>query len=389
MLDETNTLAKSPKRLGRKRAFNVAGLLVASAVAMSITSAAAFQSSSMNGRAHHKESLLTQHHVVTDPSQLMQMEFPDSDDYDRRALEDIYLLTSAVEGLSGKLVEDAPTQRIARKKVGKQKSKSYTNGESLPHRPPQFRGLTTSHDRKPRKRNSLVRSSPTVKSRALLSEQRRNSNMSRSSTMPGFIERSNSGRVKAFNDGIKIAEQRSGRKFVDTAAAKKKRRQVNGETMYKTSAAVPDSMVHFANEIHEVERITPKEEIFLGEKTQEAVRLQKIYDGLIMQLEREPTDAEWCAASGKINMEAISQAIEDGLEAKNKLVTSNLRMVQGVVNVYIRNGLRGQYNAGDLMQEGIMVCLELLPRFALSGYSSSDNIVYSFVTGFDTCSREV
>jgi len=30
-------------------------------------------------------------------------------------------------------------------------------------------------------------------------------------------------------------------------------------------------------------------------------------------------------------------------------------MVQGVVNVYIRNGLQSQYNAGDLMQEGVMV----------------------------------
>ena len=136
---------------------------------------------------------------------------------------------------------------------------------------------------------------------------------------------------------------------------KKRRREENGQTMYKTSSSVPYSLVQFANEIHEVERITPKEEIALGELTQEAIRIQKIYNGLEQQLQREPTDEEWCAASGKINMEALSQAIEDGLEAKNKLVTSNLRMVQGVVNVYIRNGLRGQYNAGDLMQEGILV----------------------------------
>ena len=54
-------------------------------------------------------------------------------------------------------------------------------------------------------------------------------------------------------------------------------------------------------------------------------------------------------------MEAIRQAMEEGIEAKNKLVTSNLRLVQGVVNVYIRNGLSGQYNAGDMMQEGILV----------------------------------
>jgi hypothetical protein len=54
-------------------------------------------------------------------------------------------------------------------------------------------------------------------------------------------------------------------------------------------------------------------------------------------------------------MEAIRQAIDEGMEAKNRLVTSNLRMVQGVVNIYIRNGLGGQYNAGDMMQEGVMV----------------------------------
>jgi RNA polymerase primary sigma factor len=73
------------------------------------------------------------------------------------------------------------------------------------------------------------------------------------------------------------------------------------------------------------------------------------------KLMREPTDEEWCAEAGKINMEAIRQALDEGLEAKNRLVTANLRMVQGVVNIYIRNGLGGQYNAGDMMQEGIMV----------------------------------
>jgi len=36
-------------------------------------------------------------------------------------------------------------------------------------------------------------------------------------------------------------------------------------------------------------------------------------------------------------------------------VTSNLRLVQSVVNLYIRNGLGSQYNAGDLMQEGVTV----------------------------------
>lgn len=109
------------------------------------------------------------------------------------------------------------------------------------------------------------------------------------------------------------------------------------------------------------ERITANEEIQLGRLTQEAIQLQSLYDDMVNTLQREPTDDEWCAASGKINMEAIRQAIEEGIEAKNKLVTSNLRLVQGVVNVYIRNGLSGQYNAGDLMQEGVMVSCSIRP----------------------------
>jgi len=94
----------------------------------------------------------------------------------------------------------------------------------------------------------------------------------------------------------------------------------------------------------------------LATKTQEAIRLQSLYDNLEQKLQREPTDTEWCTAAGKMNMAALRQTIQEGLDAKNELVTSNLRMVQGVVNVYLRNGLGSQYNAGDLMQEGILVC---------------------------------
>ena len=107
-------------------------------------------------------------------------------------------------------------------------------------------------------------------------------------------------------------------------------------------------------------RITPKEEVELGTRTQEAIRLQKLYDNLITEHGREPSDEEYCAAAGKINMEALQDTIQDGLHAKNQLVTSNLRMVQGVVNLYIRNGLGCQYNAGDLMQEGTVVCYVML-----------------------------
>lgn len=85
-----------------------------------------------------------------------------------------------------------------------------------------------------------------------------------------------------------------------------------------------------------------------------------MYADLERKYGREPTDDEWCAAAGKINMEALKEALQAGNEAKNQLVASNLRMVQRVVNLYIRNGLGSEYNAGDLMQDGTIVSLLLL-----------------------------
>jgi len=216
------------------------------------------------------------------------------------------------------------------------------------------------------KRSRTLPSASSVKQGEVSSSNVQNSSAqtkSRSSTMPGFMNRAKSDRQIAYEEGIRLLEQQSGKKVVVSAKDKKMRRAAQGEQMYKSSASVPDSLVDFASEIHDIDRITPKEEVVLGEKTQEAIKLQKIYDGLVAKLDREPTDDEWCAAAGKINMESIFQTIEEGLEAKNKLVTANLRMVQGVVNVYIRNGLQANYNAADLMQEGIMALIRAAEKF--------------------------
>ena len=229
----------------------------------------------------------------------------------------------------------------ANNKLLQQQQQQEEQQKVVPSRQPvQFRGLSTTA----RKRKSP----PSVPS-------------SRSSTMPGFAAKSD--KQRAYADGIRLAERRSGRKFIDTREAKQKSRKANSEAMYHNSVAVPDSMIQFADEIHREDRISRREEIELGTKTQEAVRLQNLYDVLRAKLNREPSDEEWCAAAGKINMEAIKQAIEEGLDAKNKLVTSNLRMVQSVVNTYIRNGLSSQYNAGDMMQEGIIALIRAAEKF--------------------------
>lgn len=301
---------------------------------------------------------------MTDPEQMLLMELADKRKSDLSAIQDMYLKSNGYDGL-GELLEAAPTttkkkpsNALKRKKVipkvEKVSKTTNTSDPSAPAKLVQFKGLS---------RTARIRSS---EPRAATKVGEKAATQGRSSTMPGFSERGPTDREKAYKDGIKLAERRSGKdlsKVLNTDAAKKERRRASGQSMYRTSSSVPDSMIQFADEIHDIDRITPKEEITLGEKTQEAIQLQNVYDDLKKNLCREPTPEEWCAASGKINMEAISQAIEEGLEAKNTLVTANLRMVQGVVNLYIRNGLGAQYNAGDLMQEGVMALVRAAEKF--------------------------
>jgi len=187
---------------------------------------------------------------------------------------------------------------------------------------------------------------------------------SRSSTMPGFIKDEDLD-LHIANLGLKRlpTSQRKLTRMVRSKSAKLKRRQTNSEMLYKKSSAVPDSLLDYAQEIHAISRVSPKEEKELGTKTQEAIRLQRLHDDLEEKYGREPSDDEWCAAAGKLNIVALQEAIEDGMEAKNQLVASNLRMVQRVVNLYIRNGLGSEYNAGDLMQDGTMALIRAAEKY--------------------------
>ena len=85
------------------------------------------------------------------------------------------------------------------------------------------------------------------------------SSTNRSSTMPGFAERSNTGRIRRFHDGMKVFEQQSGRtdvrKMLTKSDATVKGKQANAEAMYLTSASVPESLVAFTSEIHRVSHI--------------------------------------------------------------------------------------------------------------------------------------
>ena len=81
--------------------------------------------------------------------------------------------------------------------------------------------------------------------------------------MPGFIDRKYSERHKSFRDGLRIAQNsnisrnRSRAaieigKYLKSDEETKKRTKANSEAMYYSSATVPDSLIAFANEFHQV-----------------------------------------------------------------------------------------------------------------------------------------
>lgn len=301
--------------------------------------------------------------IATDPEVLMSQTHGDDEwtDADRKRIEILYALAAAAEKdgvpapVRSRSAETIPNPTTA---VNQKATDTDRNPSSKRRKPLKLAARASRSGRVKFRGLSTTSSKAKYQHTSKHSSQRKSGPVS---TMPGF--NAESGRQRAYRESVRLVEKKTGRKIMETPKERQKRRAETGESMYRNSASVPESLVQFAGEIHQEDRITRQEEIELGEKTQEAIRIHHLYDNLEEKLAREPTDEEWCAAAGKINMEAVRQTIEEGLEAKNKLVTSNLRLVQSVVNTYIRNGLSAKYNAADMMQEGIVALIRAAEKF--------------------------
>jgi len=82
---------------------------------------------------------------------------------------------------------------------------------------------------------------------------------SRSSTMPGFRNNKSSQRHAAFRDGLALAKKSNNKDVAakihrahHTKEAVFKRKKSNSDSMYMSSASVPDSLIAFTNELHQV-----------------------------------------------------------------------------------------------------------------------------------------
>ncbi len=153
--------------------------------------------------------------------------------------------------------------------------------------------------------------------------------------------------LDAGHEGIdgKSGKRTGRRKTTKTQAAKKKQ-------------YTEDSIRLYLQEIGRIRLLRADEEIELARKIADLLELERIREGLEMQLDRCPRDGEWAEAVS-MALPAFRHRLHVGRRAKEKMVQSNLRLVVSIAKKYMNRGLSFQ----DLIQEGSLGLIRAAEKF--------------------------
>ena len=128
-----------------------------------------------------------------------------------------------------------------------------------------------------------------------------------------------------------------------------------------------DSIHIYLREINRVPLLTPEEEIFYSKQVQQLAHLLQAKETLTQQLQREVTQQEWANAVN-LSQSKLSQVLQQGQRAKQKMVEANLRLVVMVAKHYQKHHLE----LLDLLQEGNIGLQRAVEKFNPSrGYKFS------------------
>ncbi|WP_310411425.1 RNA polymerase sigma factor, RpoD/SigA family [Chamaesiphon sp. OTE_8_metabat_110] len=108
-----------------------------------------------------------------------------------------------------------------------------------------------------------------------------------------------------------------------------------------------DMVRTYLHEIGRVPLLTQEQEICYGKQVQQMMLLQEVKQSLEQALDRPPTTTEW-AAKAKLSTAEFDRVLRLGLQAKQKMIEANLRLVVAIAKKYQKRNLEFL----DLIQEG-------------------------------------
>ncbi len=110
-----------------------------------------------------------------------------------------------------------------------------------------------------------------------------------------------------------------------------------------------DMVRTYLREIGRVPLLTREQEIVYGKQVQQMMPLLEAKEALTKKLRREPSLSEWAAQVGMSENE-VSETVQRGQRAKQKMIEANLRLVVAIAKKYQKRNMEFL----DLIQEGTM-----------------------------------
>ncbi|UWU48545.1 RNA polymerase sigma factor, RpoD/SigA family [Limnospira platensis] len=133
------------------------------------------------------------------------------------------------------------------------------------------------------------------------------------------------------------------------------------------SGASMDAVRTYLHEIGRVPLLTREEEIIYGKKVQQMMSLLEMRDELTKELDHDPTAAEWSAKAGLSESE-MTEIMNRGRRAKQKMIEANLRLVVSIAKKYQKRNMEFL----DLIQEGTLGLERGVEKFdPMRGYKFS------------------
>jgi len=151
------------------------------------------------------------------------------------------------------------------------------------------------------------------------------------------------------------------------ATAKTNTKKTQSNSRNSRPSVSMDAVRTYLHEIGRVPLLTREQEIVFGKQVQQMMSLLEVRDTLAEKLDRDPSDAEWAEAA-EIGEAELTEALNKGRRAKQKMIEANLRLVVSIAKKYQKRNMEFL----DLIQEGTLGLERGVEKFdPMRGYKFS------------------